>query len=221
MIAQTEIGNKSDRRKKENIMAEDLLKYFIFRDKRLKGKLSYASLAILSELDEDTSVTTAFGRLYLQAKNQGKINTLFILCHGYVNDFDQGGLGLELGKEDLTINNVIKWAALKELVDTIVVCACSAAYTGHSMLQPWIVQDGQALMSSLSKITGATVYAADRLQTYFTNDFNFGKWEGTVYTFWPDGKTYAGALPETEIIDVISPMPYGTYYGDVIDRRNR
>lgn len=195
-------------------MADDMTKYFIFRDTRLKGNLpALATALITSQVDESTSLSTAFVRINLAARVYGKLKTLFILCHGsgsgIGNTSDiwwRGGTGLELGKEGVTAVNVSAWAAIKDCVEHIVVYSCGAAYTGPAMPDPRITYDGQSLMKSLAKYTNAIVYAADKIQWYSSKDFNLGKWEGTVYMFFPTGHVVPDFRPPTEVIDVISPL---------------
>lgn len=194
-------------------MSENMFNYFILRDARLKGSLPFlAGGLITSQVDALTPLATAFSRISMTAKARGKLKTLFILCHGYGSGSGQsdfwwhGGIGLQLGKESLTSANVSAWSAIKDCVETIVIYACGAAYTGPSSwtnLQS--INDGQSLMKELSKRTNAVVFAADRIQWYLPVDMNFGKWEGTVYMFFPTGLVLPNFTPSAELIEVISP----------------
>ena len=197
-------------------MADNMFDFFVFRDKRLKGDLPLSSTTILAEVDASTPLSNAFDRLTLAAKTQGKggkLKGLFILAHGMgtgdltgSSDFWwKGGTGVMLGQEDLTAANVVKWSAIKNTVDYIVVYACGAAYTGHPVLSPQTVNDGQSLMSDLARHTNAIVYAADRIQWYTPGSFDFGRWEGTVYMFLPGGVVIQDFRPPTEVHDVIAP----------------
>ena len=214
-------------------MAENMFSFFIFRDTRVDGNLPFTSSAILAEVDAATSLTTAFARLNQAAKTEGKngkLKSLFIIAHGMgtgdtttLNDFWwQGGTGVQTGQERLTSANVSNWSAIKNTVDYIVVYACGAAYTGNQILDPQATNDGQALLSALSRYTNAIVYAADRIQRYFPSDFNFGRWEGTVYMFQPGGQVVPNYRPPIELIDVTSPIDElrlnGRNIGDI--RRN-
>lgn len=204
-------------------MSQNITNFFIFRDTRLKGELPFtASWLITSQLDPGTPLTNAFARLKMAVNMHGKLKTLFILCHGdgqgvsTKSDFWwQGGTGLSLGKEGVTERNVSAWAAIKDCVENIVVYACGAAYSGPAV---WggspERHNGKALMKSLSTYTNAVVFAADRIQWYYPSDFNFGKWEGTVYAFYPFGGIIPDIKPPTEVIDVISPIEssIGTSY---------
>src|SRR5690348_11049520 len=126
-------------------MDDNMFDFFIFRDKRVDGDLPITSTTILSEVDAATSLTTAFTRLNQAARTQGKggkLKGLFLVAHGMgtgnassENDFWwQGGIGVQIGKENLTSANVANWSAIKNTVDYIVVYACGAAYTGHQIL---------------------------------------------------------------------------------------
>lgn len=185
-----------------------MLKYFIIRDKRLAGNLpsTVGSALITSEVDATTPLSTAFLRVNTAAKLNGKLKTLFLLCHGIEaswGNFRFGGKGLELGQERLLATNVNNWTAIKDAVDFIVVYACSAAYTGmHSPPQSTVVSDGQALMSNLAKNTNASVFAANRTQWYNPHNFDFGKWEGTVFQFLPSGHVVPNIAPSKEVWEI-------------------
>lgn len=200
-------------------MAENMFEFFIFRDKRVDGNFTNSAVSqILVELNGSTPLTDAFTRLNTAAKTQGrggKLSTLFILGHGRgsgdtTTKYDfwwQGGQGVQLGQENLTAANVSSWAAIRNSVSFIVVYACGAAYTGNTILNPQNTNDGQALMSALARHTNAIVYAADRIQWYFPTDFNFGRWEGTVYMFQPNGVVVRDFRPPTDVIDIVAPLP--------------
>lgn len=196
-------------------MAENMTNYFIFRDARLLGNLPLiAGSMITSQLDAATPLSKAFERLKLAYKSYGILKTLFILCHGKGSGFPpydfwwHGGLGLQLGSDGLDIRNVSQWSAIKGCVENIVVYACGAAYSGPAVwYEPRVENNGRALMSALAKNTGAMVFAADKIQWYYPDLINFGKWEGTVYMFTPFGFIIPNFPPPTEVIDVISPLP--------------
>ena len=66
----------------------------------------------------------------------GRINAMFVLCHGYAGvdrtarvSMDAGGMGLQLGREGVMHTNVAAWRAISGTVDNIVVYACAAADT--------------------------------------------------------------------------------------------
>jgi hypothetical protein len=104
---------------------------------------------------------------------------------------DAGGMGLQLGQERVTHRNVNLWRAIRNLVESIVVYSCAAADTQKDNIGS--EADGRYLMGALALHTGATVYAADRIQWYGTHNslehgrFEWGKWEGNVHMFRPNG----------------------------------
>lgn len=202
-------------------MSDEITNYFIFRDSRLKGNLPFVATALItSHLDETTPLANAFSRIKVAASIRGKIKTLFILCHGNGSGMGNrsdfwwhGGRGLQLGKEGVRLGNVSTWAAIKDCVENIVVYACGAAYTGpSSWTNLQVNNDGRSLMASLAKYTNAIVFAADQIQWYSPGNFNFGKWEGTVYMFFPTGLIVSNFNPPIEVIDVISPLPEPNHY---------
>ncbi len=186
-----------------------MLKYFILRDSRLSGHLPLVAGALITaNVDGSTSLTSAFSRITTAARGSGKLDTLFILCHGYQNSFAGfsfgGGQGLQLGSEDLNASNVGNWSAIKNLVKYIVIYACGTAYTGiSSPTTPSVLSDGKKLMINLAKQTNSTVFAAEQTQWYFPSNYDFGNWEGTVYMFTPAGNVYPGSLPVYEIMEII------------------
>jgi hypothetical protein len=189
--------------------------YVALHDRRLEGGVPNRPHLGIINTNETTGLHSAFAQINALAR-WGKINTLFILCHGYAgqNDkaqvcMDVGGMGLELGKEDVVHSNVNLWTAIKGKVDNIVVYACGAGDTqpGNEGTEA----DGKYLMGALAIHTNAAVYAADRIQWYDTHNglkdgrFDFGDWEGHLWAFSPNG---SGAIPvqgaPVEFDDVMS-----------------
>ncbi len=176
---------------------------------RLDGYLPPIPGALITaNVDGSTSLITAFSRINTAAQITGKLDTLFILCHGYQTSFAGfsfgGGGGLQLGREDLTPANVGNWVAIKNLVKYIVIYSCGTAYTGiSSPMTPNVLSDGKTFMSNLAKHTNSTVFAADQTQWYFPSNYDFGKWEGIVYMFTPAGNIYPGSLPVNELMEII------------------
>ncbi len=187
-------------------------KYLILRDTRVIGNLPASLLPITCFLNGATSLATIFSRINSAAGLNGKLKTLFILAHGIgtgwgrTDDFWwRGGQGLQLGQQGVNAQNVSAWSRIKNSVEMIVVYSCGAAYTGpqYATLPLGVKSDGQALMAGLSKQTNAVVFAADKMQWYSTNNFDFGKWEGTLYMFTPSGGRLVGVRPPIdEIMDI-------------------
>jgi hypothetical protein len=107
---------------------------------------------------------------------------------------DAGGMGLQLGREDLTHSNVSAWRAIKDTTSNIVVFSCAAANTEKG--NEGTRADGRYLMGALAVHTNATVYAADRIQWYHKRHvIDFGGWEGTLLRFKPDGTCVTSPEP--------------------------
>jgi hypothetical protein len=191
--------------------------YVALRDRRLKGGVPARPHLYIINTDGSTPLRTAFGGINSAARASGTIHTLFILCHGYAGSnprlgvcMDAGGMGLQLGQENVLHNNVRMWMAIRNRVQNIVVYACAAADTepGNEGTRA----DGRYLMGALAIHTNANVYAADRIQWYGTANnnpkgaFNFGAWEGQLWYFPPSGappSPLAGS-PPAEFDDVIA-----------------
>ncbi len=188
-----------------------MFEYLIIRDRRLAGNMPLVSGALLTcTVDGSTPLTNAFARVNASAVVAGgKLNTIFILCHGYAGTnnaagvcMDAGGMGLQLGRDDVTHGNVAIWDAIKDKTDNIVVYACAAANTEGG--NEGTTADGQYLMGALAIHTNSNVYGADRIQWYQTRNFDFGSWEGNLMHFPPSGS--GGTIvssPPIELSDVI------------------
>jgi hypothetical protein len=172
--------------------------YVALHDRRLRGGVPARPSLTIVNTDGHTPLHNAFSGINAAARSRGEIDTLFILCHGYAGEntraqmcMDAGGMGLQLGREDVLHGNVAMWRAIAGRVSNIVVYACAAANTERG--NEFTTADGRYLMGALALHANAFVYAADRIQWYSTfNDgshgrFDFGAWEGTVYQFPPMG----------------------------------
>ncbi|WP_128548718.1 hypothetical protein [Larkinella soli] len=179
----------------------------IVHDNRLEGNPPLGYAANIYHVDDTTSTAHIFDWVATHASRIGGISRLYIMCHGYAggNDFemvsaDVGGLGLQLGRDSLTLGNVRVVAPLRNRVQRIIIYACAAADNSMARYSP--AADGHRLMGELAYYSGAYVVAADRIQWYSrvtvsgsfsyiggrgdTNMIDFGAWEGTVYEFPPD-----------------------------------
>jgi hypothetical protein len=166
----------------------------IFRDRRLSGSLPFfAAAAYTCNLDATTPLSSAFSRVSMSnTLNGGKLDNIFILCHGFAGSnpnagmsMDAGGSGLQLGRENVLHSNVALWEAIKNKTTNIVVYSCAAGNTEAENVGTRY--DGKYLMGALAIHTNANVYAADRIQWYNTRGYNFGRWEGQLFHFPPDG----------------------------------
>ena len=172
--------------------------YLALRDKRLHGGVSARHHQSIVNTDGTTPLTTTFRQINSVSDAVGVIDHMFVLCHGFAGanrraavSMDAGGMGLQLGKENVLHVNVDLWRAIRNKVRNIVVYSCGAADTQPG--NEGTTADGRYLMGALALHTGATVYAADRIQWYGTYNglpngrFDFGAWEGQLYRFGPDG----------------------------------
>ena len=143
----------------------------LLHDKRLKGSLGFASYTfpdvIPFSINEKSSLRTVFKGLADFAGTFDNTKQLDIYCHGYESQTPKyGGLGLQLGKDDLLPSNVndlglLLWGQFHR----IVIYACSAADSSYAKIDP--AADGQKLMQSLADSSGAEVVAADATQYYY------------------------------------------------------
>lgn len=169
------------------------MKYMVVRDRRLHGGVPARHGVAIQNVDAGTPLRVVFNHVTHFAAS-GKIHCLFLLCHGYAGvdlrlhvSMDAGGMGLQLGKDDVKQSNVNAWMAIKDRVENIVIYACAAADTQPG--SEHTAADGRYLMGALALCTNANVYAADKIQWYFMHKgmphgaYEFGTWEGKLYRF--------------------------------------
>lgn len=168
-------------------------KNIVLHDQRLSGRIQASASTTTLEFTANTSLKPALAIIAAMGRLDG-IQGLYIACHGYAGVdtrgrlcVDAGGMGLQLGKEGLVHSNAAQWTAIRGAVSNIVVYACAAADTQRN--NRGTTADGRYLMGALAIHTQATVYAADRIQWYTTKSgvIDFGKWEGTLWKFDPEG----------------------------------
>ncbi len=136
-----------------------------------------------------------------------------IMCHGFETHSDTvgrqslensfGGGGLQLCKENLRLNTVMKTSELAGYINKIWVYACSVANTSPGYAGSNF--DGQRLFKQMSQNTGAIIYAADVTQWYFRGRSNacsdiidFRRFEGNLWQFSPDGLSMIIESNQTE-----------------------
>ena len=173
--------------------------YLALRDKRLEGGVPARSGLYIVNTDEGVSLSSAFSSINAAARAAGgTLNAIFILCHGYAGEnvnagmsADAGGMGLQIGREDMLHSNVSLWAAIEGAANNIVIYACAASDTEPG--NEGTTSDGRYLMGALAIHTNANVFAADRIQWYNTYNnltngrYDFGAWEGQLLKFPPSG----------------------------------
>jgi hypothetical protein len=186
--------------------------YIALHDRRLSGGVPTHRHLHTINTSKHTALATVFNQINWISRHAGPVNTLFILCHGYagLNDragvcMDAGGMGLQLGRENVLHSNVARWTAIRKRVQNIVVYSCAASNTERG--NEGSTADGRYLMGALAIHTSASVFAADRIQWYQTKNGNidFGAWEGQLWQFPPNGNnpTQAVGAP-VELADVLS-----------------
>lgn len=151
--------------------------YLALHDRRLVGGVPARKNLTIINTDEHTSLRRAFyGINAAKAAAKGPLDALFILCHGYAgtNDrqrvcMDAGGMGLELGNEDVVHENVFMWRTIANSVNTIVVYSCAAANTEKG--NTGTTADGKYLMGALYQFppNGNTSSVVDRAPVEFAD----------------------------------------------------
>lgn len=170
-------------------------RFVALRDRRLRGLVPVTPQVATFHVDGSVPLNVAFTAIKSTA-NGKKLSALFVLCHGYAGEntragvcADAGGMGLQLGRENVLHRNVVLWSALKNVFSNIIVYSCGAGDTQAGNVGTFA--DGRYLMGALAIHTNATVYAANRIQWYSIKNgdgsYDFGAWEGTLYRFDPSG----------------------------------
>ena len=189
--------------------------YLALRDRRLAGGVPGRANLTIVNTDGSHPLASAFSQIKGAARH-GKLNAMFILCHGYAGSnptrqvsMDAGGMGLQLGREGVFVSNVALWGAIANTVENIVIYACAAGDTQPG--NEGTSADGRYLMGALAIHTNATVFAADRIQWYNTyhglanGRFEWGSWEGSLWQFPPDGSAPTRVpFAAAEFADVMS-----------------
>lgn len=186
--------------------------YIALKDARLEGEVATNAHLHLVRTKASVSLMNAFAQINSIASRVGAIRALFILCHGYAGTnnsagvcMDAGGMGLQLGRENVLHNTVSIWTAIQNKVENIIVYSCAAANTESGNEGTW--SDGRYLMGALAIHTNADVYAADRIQWYSRsagNIYNFGRWEGQLLHFPPSGtSSNRVSAPPVELSDLM------------------
>jgi hypothetical protein len=168
----------------------------IVHDKRLKGvsPKSNGSRAVI-QVDENTSLDGVINLLSFFSK-YNSYEKIMIMAHGFEDAKNhRGGLGMQLGKENLGVHNVQKWNALKGKIKQIILYSCSVADVQVGKHNQTEDGNGIYFCTQLAFYSGATVTAAMQPQYYDTgegiiwdSEIDFGEWEGIVLKFSPDGK---------------------------------
>ena len=166
----------------------------VVHDRRLHG-VTPAYYNYVMQVNEHVSTNHICQVVARRARERGRLRRLHILCHGYedheIHDAQQsvvnarGGFGLELGRDNLDLNNYGLASAWKNLVDEIVIFACATADSPNQGRDG----DGRRLCGYIALLANAKVIAARDTQYYHhasdARPIDFGAWEGPVYEFSP------------------------------------
>jgi hypothetical protein len=111
------------------------------------------------------------------------------LATGYssptVTEYSQGGMGIQLGQEAITLQTVSKFRHLFEWLDWTDIRSCGAAYITPGY--EGRIGDGNILCSRLAQALGCPVRASTATQYDRLGNLNGTAWEGTVLTYGPKG----------------------------------
>lgn len=190
--------------------------YLALRDRRLSGGVPARSNLYIVNTSGSIPLGNAFAQINAAANASGKIDTMFVFCHGYAGrnaqanvSMDAGGEGLQLGREGVFHRNVSMWTSIANKVTNIVIYACAAGNTEHG--NEGTTADGRYLMGAIAIHANADVYAADRIQWYSTYNglangrYEFGEWEGQLLHFPRSGAPPSVVTsPPVEFSDVMS-----------------
>lgn len=138
-------------------------------------------------------------RDYANGQPGKRLGVFNILCHGLYqweenNQLQMstvvGGFGLQLGRENLTLNTLPTIVPLvRGKFTNVIIYACGAASAQSNS-----PVNGRTFCRELAGQLDCVVYAADRMQVYSfnpgtTNPLDFGDWEGNITRFTPDGNS--------------------------------
>jgi hypothetical protein len=178
------------------VMPRSGFPYVVLRDRRAPGGVPSRPHMLIINTNKESPLNHAFSAIRA-CRTHGPIHSLFLICHG-VTGRDQkelvsregiGGEGLALGLGGVQHSNVAQWISIRDMVQNIVVYACNAAETQAGYVGT--ANDGKYLMGALALHTRATVYAGDvaqvAMQSGAKSALEFGKWEGQLWRFRPDG----------------------------------
>jgi hypothetical protein len=154
-----------------------------------------------NSVDQNTPLASTISWICQEASaNNSSFVRLVLLTHGLEtplpspseSGLSQGGSGLQLCAENLTLDTLNDCQPLNGLLDWIEIHGCGAAYITPGCEGG--VGDGNYFCSRLAQITGASVQAstATQISSALTSSNGVMKdsyypWMGTVYTYGPSG----------------------------------
>jgi hypothetical protein len=170
-------------------------KRMIVHDKRLEGKAPRIAQNTYV-VDQPVDISHCIGWVGQYARQQGGLDELMIMCHGFEGNFSigqqmstlraSGGFGLQLCRQGLSLENVNLCGNWRGFIQKITVYACAPADTGPGNENT--IGDGRRFMGEFALFSGAEVIAARDTQMYrhsWLSRIDFGEWEGPVFSFSP------------------------------------
>src|SRR5215217_8456909 len=96
------------------------MSYLALRDRRLSGGVPARAGLFIVNTNGSMPLGNAFAQINAASRVSGKLRAMFIFCHGYAGSneraqvsMDAGGMGLQLGKEDVLHQNVSMWTSIQ------------------------------------------------------------------------------------------------------------
>lgn len=170
----------------------------VWHDSRVKGRAPDIAPNIYI-VDESIPIQHSIEWIKDYATMSGGLTDLYVIAHGWVDVYDVqhqqsraiGGAGIEICTENLNLNNVHLTSAWNGNISVITLYSCYASLTTNQTRNT--VEDGERFCMELSAYSGAEVIAAVEAQHYQYSDekaIDFGRWEGIVFRYSPDGTRF-------------------------------
>lgn len=170
-------------------------KRMIVHDTRLEGTAPRIAQNTY-KVNGGVEISHCIGWVGQYARQQGGLDELMIMCHGFEGNFSignqmstlaaSGGFGLQLCRQGLKLDSANLCSNWNGFIRKITVYACAPADTGPG--NEGTMGDGRRLMGEIALWSGAEVIAARDTQMYthsWISRIDFGEWEGPVYRFDP------------------------------------
>lgn len=171
---------------------------YVLHDTRLNGRPLIRSGMVFT-VDNAKSLGSTLQRIRgMASRAGGSISEFAIMAHGLsggVHDSREGistsalGFGLQVCKENITLANTSELSVLDGLFPVIILYACGPANTRQGFAGTRA--DGNRFCREIAAYTNAEVIAGAHTQWYHRRGsseiIDFGRWEGPVYRFLPDG----------------------------------
>jgi hypothetical protein len=186
------------------VMTETIL---LVHDTRLAITLPNPTYNLVYEVGENVPLSQLVTWLSTQASaNKSSFVRWRLWAHGYEPVGSQGGAGIQVCTEGLTIHTFDQLSAINGLVDWIDIQGCGAAYITPG--SDGKDGDGNYFCYRLAQITGASVRASTSTMHVWEPVGDSGvvgmhiPWEGVVLTYGP-----TGAVVKSENFGPLDPSP--------------